>query len=616
MAETKTINLDIETNLGSLKSQLREAQAAVAELSDKFGVTSKEAAEAAKRAAELKDRIEDAKALTDAFNPDAKFNALSRSIGGALDGFQAFEGALGLIGVESEDLQKTLLKVQSAMALSQGIQGAMEAKDSFVQLGAVVGNVFTGMTTAAKAFAVTGIGLLITALGLVAANWDKITGSTDEAAKKQKAYQEGVKKQAEFIGSESREFATLISRLKATNQGTKERSDLIEKINTEYGTTLKNLKDEAAFQRQANNELASYLEYQKAKYKLQANEELIQKNLEKQSKIRQEILKAEKEEKKARDDMEKSGGSNAIMIRRIQYQVELQDKLNKELKEAEKRFENYGAAAQKAQVKVDDITESGTKYVEQTKELVKEQEFVFTGNVEAFNAAAFDIDVIDKHFYDEMKARDAADLEAMMAENQLKIDAYADLQQALTDAALARIKIEEEAEAEKQRKFKENLKTSVQLSIQGLNLIASIAEFNAGEDKKRQKTAFNIKKAANIASATMDGYNAVLSTFADTKGGVVLKSIAASIAGGFAALQIAGIAKQQFNGGESTSGGFNGSTGSAGGGVMSPNFNIVGNSGFNQLAQIQQQPIQAYVVSGEVTSAQALDRNRIKNATL
>ena len=36
----------------------------------------------------------------------------------------------------------------------------------------------------------------------------------------------------------------------------------------------------------------------------------------------------------------------------------------------------------------------------------------------------------------------------------------------------------------------------------------------------------------------------------------------------------------------------------------------------NQLAQLQQQPLQAYVVSGEVTSAQALDRNRMKNATL
>ncbi len=51
-------------------------------------------------------------------------------------------------------------------------------------------------------------------------------------------------------------------------------------------------------------------------------------------------------------------------------------------------------------------------------------------------------------------------------------------------------------------------------------------------------------------------------------------------------------------------------------GAQAPSFNVVGNSGMNQLAQIQQTPMQAYVVSGEVTSAQALDRNRIKNATL
>jgi hypothetical protein len=50
--------------------------------------------------------------------------------------------------------------------------------------------------------------------------------------------------------------------------------------------------------------------------------------------------------------------------------------------------------------------------------------------------------------------------------------------------------------------------------------------------------------------------------------------------------------------------------------MQAPKFNIVGNSGINQLAQLQQTPMQAYVVSGEVTSAQALDRNRIQNATL
>ena len=55
---------------------------------------------------------------------------------------------------------------------------------------------------------------------------------------------------------------------------------------------------------------------------------------------------------------------------------------------------------------------------------------------------------------------------------------------------------------------------------------------------------------------------------------------------------------------------------SGGSAAQAPSFNVVGNSGMNQLAQIQQTPMQAYVVSGEVTSAQALDRNRIKNATL
>ena len=123
MAESKVIDLEVKTNLGSLKAQLREAQAEVAKMAEKFGDTSVEAANAAKAAAILKDKIGDAKALTDAFNPDAKFSALSNSIGGVLNGFQAYEGAMGLIGVESKDLQATLLKVQSAMALSQGIQG-------------------------------------------------------------------------------------------------------------------------------------------------------------------------------------------------------------------------------------------------------------------------------------------------------------------------------------------------------------------------------------------------------------------------------------------------------------------------------------------------------------
>jgi hypothetical protein len=90
-------------------------------------------------------------------------------------------------------------------------------------------------------------------------------------------------------------------------------------------------------------------------------------------------------------------------------------------------------------------------------------------------------------------------------------------------------------------------------------------------------------------------------------------STAASVIGNIAR------AKQLLSSGGSSSG----SSSSGGGGGNSapppPQFNIVGQSGTNQLAQSigakQGQPIQAYVVGNEVTTQQALDRNRIQTAT-
>jgi hypothetical protein len=153
MAEKRTIEVEIQDNVKSLKSQYREALAELQKVTEQYGATSEEAVKAAKAAAELKDQIEDSKNLVDAFNPDAKFNALTGSIGGALNAFQAYEGALGLIGVESENLQKTMVRVQSAMALSQGLQGIMEAKDQFKNLGTVLSQtaVGQGLLTAATA---------------------------------------------------------------------------------------------------------------------------------------------------------------------------------------------------------------------------------------------------------------------------------------------------------------------------------------------------------------------------------------------------------------------------------------------------------------------------------
>jgi hypothetical protein len=58
---------------------------------------------------------------------------------------------------------------------------------------------------------------------------------------------------------------------------------------------------------------------------------------------------------------------------------------------------------------------------------------------------------------------------------------------------------------------------------------------------------------------------------------------------------------------------------SGGGAPTAPSFNVVGNAGVNQIQQTlggEQKPIQAYVVSNNVTTAQSLDRNIINNATI
>jgi chromosome segregation ATPase len=166
---------DVGKSVGSLKQQLRQAQNDVTVLSEKFGATSKEAIEAAKRAAKLKDAIGDAKALTDAFNPDAKFKALSASLSGVAGGFAAVQGALGLLGQQGEDVQKTLVKVQSALALSQGLQSLGESVDSFKQLGSVIKNsVTTAFGSLRSAIISTGIGALVVGVGLLIANFDTV----------------------------------------------------------------------------------------------------------------------------------------------------------------------------------------------------------------------------------------------------------------------------------------------------------------------------------------------------------------------------------------------------------------------------------------------------------
>lgn len=53
----------------------------------------------------------------------AKFESVQKIASGVASGFAAVQGAAALLGVENEDLEKTFIKLQAAMALAQGIGG-------------------------------------------------------------------------------------------------------------------------------------------------------------------------------------------------------------------------------------------------------------------------------------------------------------------------------------------------------------------------------------------------------------------------------------------------------------------------------------------------------------
>jgi hypothetical protein len=191
-----------EQALGSLKKQLKEATLEVQALSDKFGATSEQAVNAAKKAADLKDRIGDSKALVEAFNPDAKFKAFSQTLGAVAGGFSAVQGALGLVGVEGEDVQKTLLKVQSALALSQGLEQLGDLGDAFTNVKTVAVNGFKAIKTAIGS---TGIGLIVVALGAIYAYWDDIkevvSGVGEEQKKLNTSTKENLKAQEDKLSA-------------------------------------------------------------------------------------------------------------------------------------------------------------------------------------------------------------------------------------------------------------------------------------------------------------------------------------------------------------------------------------------------------------------------------
>jgi hypothetical protein len=567
MAEKKIIELEVKNNLGSLKSQLREAQAEVAKLSEQFGVTSKEAANAAKRAAELKDQIEDAKALTDAFNPDAKFKALSSSLGGVASGFAAYQGALGLVGVESKKVEEQLLKVQSAMALAEGLQALGGAKDSFIQLASVVKNqVVAAFATLKGALIATGIGALVVAIGFLLPKIMEWIDGTKELERRQNALNSEIdkanikyKKNTEEIDRNINAELRLAKARGASEQdllniekkGQKQRVEVQKRTVAELDKLLKDTR---------NMYIEAYVDEDWDRAKALQKE---QKDLQIQ---RSQILK----DKKLQNE--------ELLLRQQELTI---------TQERERKTNNQKVQAEvKEQVKKEEET-----YEESLNRRLKMQEEI-----------------------DSMRLKP----------KKLEDDPNSITAKAISDAdELMKIQIEtsnkkqkiDEENAEREKQLAEEVKNKkIQMGQQAFGVLADLSTLFANGNEAEQRKAFQINKAASLGLAIMNTANAV--TGALTAGGNPLKLatgaqfIEAGIAAATGGINIAKIAATQFQGG---SGGDTAtSTPTA---PRTPSFDIIQAQPQMQLGALQQQPVKAYVVSGEVSTAQALDRNRVRNAT-
>lgn len=575
MAEKKVIELEVKTNAQSLKSQLREAQQEVQALSDKFGATSTQAINAAKRAAELKDAIGDAKELTDAFNPDAKFTALSGALSGVVNGFQAYEGALGLVGVESKQLQEQLLKVQSAMALAQGIDGLKSSIQSFKNLGAVAKDVFTSIKGAIGA---TGIGLLVIAVGALVSNWKELTGWVEKSFPSFKK-----------IGDFFKNFSQVASgTLDAVISGFKSVAKVIGDVfRGDFSGAYEDAKKVGSNIANAYNKGFE-----------EKDKEIKGKAFLKSRKFELDLLEAKG--KDVADRQLRLMGAELKMLEKgsDEYNAKLI-----EIEEARTKIRVEAEAKRKALVEKAEADRKAREEKAREEKAKKDKEL--EDGEDAFLKRGAEMRKASLEDYKDNRNKE------LLIDNQ-SYQVRTDLQN----------KAYEEDQARRDKEKQDAIilaDTKLNTVRNSLTVIGDLATSFAGKSEKQQKRAFDIQKAANIAGGLMDTYKASLSAFKDTPGGPILKGIAAGLTATAGLVMVNNIRKQEFRGG--TSGNMPSTpSGDSGGGqanqVITPNFNIIGAQNQTQLAQLNQAPIKAYVVGSDVTTQQMLDKKKIQNATL
>jgi hypothetical protein len=176
----------------------------------------------------------------------------------------------------------------------------------------------------------------------------------------------------------------------------------------------------------------------------------------------------------------------------------------------------------------------------------------------------------------------------------------------------AEVEATKKAEEEKQAAQEQSFNTRLQQTSQALDALGALNDAFTKKGEKQSKKQFQIQKALNLASAVVDTYGGINRALNDkTMPSTTARIIQASIVGAMGLANVLKISKTEY-GNASAPSGTNMSAGGGDGGTTAPspaNFAFVGSQ------PNQQPPLQAYVVSTQVSSnleAQQLINNQAR----
>lgn len=217
-------------------------------------------------------------------------------------------------------------------------------------------------------------------------------------------------------------------------------------------------------------------------------------------------------------------------------------------------------------------------------------------------------------------------IDAEIAKDIEKYEAKKKEEKELTDFLNAQIdarNAKQDAQDKKQKQDREQASAAtVALAQSTFVALSNLNNQFSKADEAGKKAAFKRQKALGIASAAISTSEGAVNAYKSMVGipivGPVLAPIAAATAIAAGLAQIKSISSQEYGAGPSVSN-ISSASNIPTAQAQAPQFNTVGTSGFNQLSESianqNKQPVKAYVVANDVSTAQSLDRNKVEQAS-